>query len=129
MNRCVFPFLITLLSVLAGCSPFPYQEAQPVAIEASSGYLDEEIAPGVHVVEVRHSAPIAAINNQDQRLITMKEQWVRRSQELCKFGYRGAPEVVSSTNARIKAFQCAGASCAQTPLVSGIIWCHQRYEL
>lgn len=129
MNRCVTSLLVISLSIATGCTPLPYQEAQPIAIEASSGYLDEEMAPGVHIVEVRHITPIAVINNQDKRLITMKEQWVRRSQELCKFGYRGAPEVITSANARIKAFQCTGTSCSQSPLVSGVIWCHQRYEL
>lgn len=129
MKRCSISLLFILLSVVTGCTPLPYQEAQPVSTEASSGYLDEEIAPGVHVVEVRHETSLAVINNQDKRLITMKEQWIRRSQELCKFGYRGSPEVVTAVNARIKAFQCSGNNCSQSPLVSGVIWCHQRYEL
>lgn len=119
--------LLSALLMLTGCSSLPYQPAHPGTQE--SGYRDEEIAPGVFVIEVRDNSKLRLQLEREATVHTLTTHWQRRAAELCQFGYRGAPEVVTPAAARLRAFQCGLPECQQQPLVSGIAWCHQRYQL
>lgn len=121
-----FLLLITAL-LLSACGQIPYQAIEPGTPGLHSGYLDKEVSPGVHVIEVRHSHRYSL--SQEQDLVLMKSHWQRRAAELCLHGYRGEPDVRLPADARLSEFQCSPSSCPQTPLVSGIVWCHQRYQL
>ena len=122
-------FIIILLAFLSACSMVPYKAAEKNAEhDYTPGYLDEEISPGVYIVEVQggKSRPLV---NKEQELLRMQEHWNKRSKELCQHGYRGESEIIAASQARIEKFRCETESCKNIPLVSGVIWCHQRYYL
>ncbi len=126
MSALLKNLTLTMLLALAGCSSLPYQPAQRDSGE--SGYRDQEIAPGVFVIEVRDRSKLRLQLEREESLNTLTRHWQRRAGELCRFGYRGTPEVITSAEARLREFQCGLPECQQ-PLVSGVVWCHQRYEL
>ncbi len=118
-----------LLSLLSGCSPVAYKPVTGTFGDALDGYLDEQIAPGVYVIEVRQVGGYQFIFNYDKTISTFKEYWHRRAGELCPAGYLGEPEVLLPAEARIAEFVCSSEECQDYPLVSGIAHCHQRYSL
>lgn len=125
--RRTLPWSLLLVALLSACSPVPYQPAIQDSLQ--NGYRSEEIAPGVFVIEVRQNSRLRLQLNREETLHTLQQHWQRRAAELCKHGYRGSPEVVLPVDARLRDFQCSLPECQHYPLVSGIAWCHQRYEL
>lgn len=124
--------LFSLLSctlVLTACSPLPYQPIRPGDALSQSGYLDKEIAAGVYVIEVREDSSYRHWLRPDETLDALKQHWKRRAKELCKHGYQGEGELIISQDARLDEFQCSHLNCATQPLVSGIAYCTQRFEL
>lgn len=122
-------FIIMLLGFLSACTVTPYKAAEKSSdYDYTPGYLDEEVSPGVYVVEVQGGKPNLLVN-KEQELLRMQEHWQKRSKELCQHGYRGQSEIIAASQARIEKFRCTADSCINHPLVSGVIWCHQRYYL
>lgn len=128
------PALSLLLGIavslaLTACSPVEYKPVTGSLLSAKDGYMDEEIAPGVHVIEVRQVGGFQFIFNYDATITTFRQHWHRRAKELCPAGYLGEPEVLSPAEARLEAFSCTTRGCQDYPIVSGIAYCHQRYSL
>lgn len=122
-------YTLLLLLSLSACSVNPYGAAQKKPDNSySSGYLDEEVSPGVYVVEVQGSTPSFLINKR-QNLEQMQSHWKQRAKELCPHGYQGKAEVIVAEQARLTQLHCDTSRCKSRPLVSGIIWCHQRFSL
>lgn len=120
---------LLILCLLSACSATPYKAAQKNADNSySSGYLDEEVSPGVYVVEVQGNN-LNLFINKEQYLIQLREHWQSRAKEICPHGYQGDAEVLLAPQARIEQLRCDTESCKNRPIVSGIIWCHQRYSL
>ena len=115
--------------LLSGCSPVPYQPASGDLGDARNGYLDEQIAPGTYVIEVRQLGRMAFVLNYDETITAFKQHWHRRAKELCPAGYLGEPEVLLPIEARLDQFRCSTEECQNYPIVSGIAHCHQRYSL
>lgn len=122
-------FIIILLSFLSACTVTPYKAAEKSSnYDFTPGYLDEEVSAGVYVVEVQGGKSNLLVN-KEQELQRMQDHWKKRSKELCQHGYRGESEIIAAPQARIEKFRCTTESCKNHPLVSGIIWCHQRFYL
>ncbi len=104
-------------------------ETTPIIIEPVKPVAYEEVvSPGVFIVEVRsESNNQQGINGND--LLLMQQLWQKRTNELCQYGYRGDSAIITATQARIEALHCDAIDCASDILVSGIVWCHQRYSL
>lgn len=121
--RLLLFILITL--TFAACAPLPYQSAQ----QASGGFLEEEVSPGVFLVEVKHANSWWRFNNRGQQIVELKRQWTQRANELCQHGFQGDADIISPAEARIEVFQCKGEHCYKQLMASGIAWCHKRYHL
>lgn len=116
--------LILFLSAsLLACSSLPRSAQQ------QDYSLSEEISSGVFVIEVQQTQRWYSLLSQQQHLLNLKQHWRTRASKLCQFGYQGDPSVILPTDAQIKVFQCHNQQCNQQPMVSGIAWCHKRYQL
>jgi hypothetical protein len=118
-----------LVALLTGCSPVPYKPVTGLLGSAKDGYMDREMAPGVHVIEVRQVGGFQFIFNYDDTIEAFIRHWHRRAGELCPAGYLGEPEVLLPAEARLEEFLCDSRGCQDYPIVSGIAYCHQRYTL
>jgi len=125
MKRILLPFFL----FLSGCSPVAYKPVSGMLGDDRNGYMDEQIAPGTFVIEIRQLGRLPFILNYDETIRTFKEHWQRRASELCPAGYLGKPEVLLPAEARIEDFRCSTEQCQNYPIVSGIAHCHQRYTL
>ncbi|WP_430461300.1 hypothetical protein ACQUQU_00520 [Thalassolituus sp. LLYu03] len=126
-----FRYCLLIAGLLTGavaCTPVDYKPASPLGA-SQDGYLDEEIAPGVFVIEVRQMSGFQFLLNYDDTISTFRAHWHRRAGELCAAGYLGEPEVLLPAEARLQQFVCTDKACRNYPLVSGIAYCHQRYSL
>lgn len=122
MRGLVFIFLSVML---AACSQMSYQHA----VQADKGYLDEEVSPGVHAIEVKQPYAWWQFKSREQHVTELKMHWQQRAEELCQHGYQGEPELIIPSEARIEAFQCTTEKCNKQLMISGLAWCHKRYRL
>ena len=125
--RLLLP-LPLMLSGLIACSPVDYKPADPMDADRD-GYLDEEISPGVFVIEIRQLGGFQFLLNYNDTINTFKAHWHRRASELCAAGYLGEPEVLLPSEARLNEFVCTSERCQNYPMVSGVAYCNQRYTL
>jgi hypothetical protein len=116
----VTPLVLLILCVFSGCAAVQsarYQQATPGTWHAWNGYLDKEIEPGVHIVEVTQ------IGGYVHDMDVLKANWVRRAREVCPNGYSGTYEVILPHQAKLQELRCDRVYCQQYPMVSGIIRC------
>lgn len=118
-----YVFLFALALNLLACSYIK------TPVEQASGYLSEEISPGVYAIEVKQHRAWYSTESKEDHLDTLKKSWQQRASELCQHGYQGEPEIIAPSEARFEGFQCATKQCNQQPMISGIAWCHKRYQL
>ena len=112
--------LVGIAVALAGCAavqPAPYKRVTLGMWAGWNGYLDKEIEPGVHIVEVTQIG--GYVHNMD----VLKAHWVRRARELCPSGYTGGYEVILPRHAKLDELRCERNYCQHYPMVSGIIGC------
>lgn len=112
--------LVALLLALTGCAAVqsaPYKKVTLGLWAGWNGYLDREIAPGVHIVEVTQ------IGGYVHDMEVLKAHWVRRANELCPRGYAGNYEVILPYQAKLDELRCDRNYCQHYPMVSGIIHC------
>ena len=107
----------------------PYQAAKTRAPSATNGYLEQELSPGVFVIEVQQQRPSFSFINHQQHLLNLQNHWQKRAAEICPFGYQGQPDVIAPVDAQIEAFRCEPENCKQEPMISGVAKCHKRYQL
>ena len=123
------PLLIFPLLLIAECTPLGYQKAQVSPDTHQDGYLDKEVSPGVHIIEVRQEARYALMFHRETTEARFRTHWERRAAELCPNGYTGTPEMISPREARIDEFYCTLEVCQKYPLLSGVAFCKKVYEL
>ena len=132
----VYPnILLLMLMLLTGCTSVSTQfapssgavtESHPAPQDKAA---DEEIAPGVFVIEVLRSGPVTHQPAAPATLDILQQHWQRRATELCRFGFQGSPGLISPASARLPQFQCGLPECRDYLLMSGIAFCHQRFQL
>lgn len=122
-----YALLSALLLTAAACTPVGYKPVTSASGE--DGYLDEEVSPGVFVIEIRQMSGFQFLFNYDETIEAFRAHWHRRAHELCSAGYLGEPEVLPPSEARLTAFVCTSSACQNYPIMSGIAYCHQRYTL
>lgn len=118
--------------LLTACSQLPYVPADFSADApqgTTDGYIDKEISKGVHVIEVRHESLLALTFSREKTLNHLKDLWTQRANEVCPGGYQGKPEAIQPNEARTDEFYCTLKVCQRYPLVSGIAYCNQVYQL
>ena len=127
--------LLVMLVLLPGCSSVSTQLA-PAAGTVTEQHsapqdktADEEIAPGVFVIEVLRSGPASHPPASPASLDILQQHWQRRATELCRFGFQGSPGLISPASARLPQFQCGLPECRDYLLMSGVAFCHQRFQL
>lgn len=126
MQRCVL--FSALLLLLGACSPLHFSSTAPNS-QVTQGSVDKEVSPGVFVIEINQPLPWYSKNSQEQHLLALQKSWQQRANELCQYGYQGSPEIIVLADARLQDFQCHSHQCNQHLMVSGIAWCHKRYQL
>ena len=109
--------LITMVIFLGACAPAPYQKADLSFYAGCHGYLDQEIEPGIHIVEYYH------IGGYNFDLELNKEYWTKRANELCPNGYEGGYKVEHLAHAFIEDCRCRARYCNSYPMVQGVIKC------
>jgi hypothetical protein len=112
-----FAVFLLALSGCAAVTPAQYKRVTLGVWAGWNGYLDKEIAPGVHVVEVTQIG--GYVHNMD----VLKAHWLRRANELCPNGYTGGYEVILPYQAKLEELRCDRRFCQDYPMVSGIIRC------
>jgi hypothetical protein len=90
---------------------------------ATPGYLDQEISPGVYIVEVRKIGGYQFIATPDNAEHTFITFWKRRAGELCPNGYSGEPRWIRPMEAQIDQYRCDANFCQNYPMVTGTVTC------
>ena len=118
-------FISAVLLAFGGCAAVtsvPYQQAKAGWWAGWQGYLDQEIAPGVYIIEV------SQIGGYVHDMNVLKAHWARRARELCPNGYSGSCEEILPAQARIKEFRCELVYCQRYPMASGVVHCRGKRE-
>ena len=108
---------LVILFVLSGCSKLEYKKADLGFYAGHEGYLDKEIKPGVHIIEVTQTG-----GYKDNSMLFIP-YWKKRARELCPKGYDGEPIIIHATDAKIKEFYCGVRFCQFQKVASGIARC------
>ena len=126
-----FAVMLCISILLAGCSsmtgPMEYVRSEPIGKGpggATPGYLDEEIATGVYIVEVRQIGGYQFIATAENTEHTYISHWKRRAGELCPSGYTGDPTWIRPMDAQISQYRCVARYCQNYPMVSGRVTCN-----
>lgn len=113
---------------LLGCAPVPYQRAEGWAGGGRDGYLDQQIGPGLYVVEVQQIGGYQQIMDHAGTMKIYVGYWHRRASELCPGGYTGVPYKIRPYQARILAFRCDLNLCQDYPMISGVVKCSDEAQ-
>ena len=118
--------LITLVALSVSqiaCSPVEYKRPTGSSMGNQGGFLDEEVKPGLHVIEVQQIGGYQFIFNNEETKKTFISHWKRRASELCPAGYVGEPEWIQPIDAKIERFRCTLLGCQDYPMLSGYARC------
>ena len=119
----MYKYLLILVVFVAGCSIMDYQKADLSMYSGHQGYLDQQISPGIHIIEITQRGGYQFGFDNKKLLSKLAEYWDRRASELCPNGYEGESKAILALNAKIPAFQCNKNFCQGYPVVSGIVKC------
>lgn len=120
--------MLVLVILMSACAstPMEYKRADLSMYEGLHGYLDQEISPGVYVIEVTQRGGYQFINDYEGTVALLKSYWFRRAGELCPRGFDGEPSVVKAYQAQIKEIYCDLRFCQNYPVISGMASCHNQ---
>ena len=118
-----FLVIILFTGILISCSPVEYKRADLSTYAGLHGYLDKEISPGVHIIEVTQRGGYQFINDYDGTISVLNSHWKQRAGELCPNGYIGKSSVIDAYQAKIEEFRCDLRFCQRYPVISGEIKC------
>ena len=112
-------YLVLLVAtlLLSSCSILPYKKADLSLYAGHEGYLDKELSPGIHLIEVTQ------YGGYKDNTSLFVPYWHRRAAELCPNGYKGEPQMIYATEAQIEEFVCELRFCQYFPVASGIARC------
>ena len=109
--------VLAAISLLSACSVLPYKKADLSLYAGNEGYLDKELSPGVHLIEVTQYG-----GYKDNSGLFVP-YWHRRAAELCPNGYEGEPQMIFAPAAQIEEFVCEVNFCQYFRVASGVARC------
>ena len=124
LNKTIL--LISIIFFIFGCAykPMPYQKAVGWIHGGHGGYLDKELKPGLHLIEVQNISDQSSY--YEEIIANFRRHWHRRALELCPKGYIGEPEIIQPYQARMDSFRCNLNLCNWDRMLSGIIRCNDK---
>lgn len=118
MSRTIV--LAVLAVLLTSCTAVPRYHRFENGHEPfyhNGGFADEEIRPGVYIVE---AYGMGMYSNPSNDLIAVT---LRRAKELCPQGYRDDTRIIPSHQAHFELFRCNLRFCYQAPLAQSVVTC------
>ena len=106
--------IFCVLIFLTGCATGDYQRTKPPYLD---GYWDEEIEPGVYIVEVY------TVGGYKDTRVRSEDYFHRRAKELCPGGYESGYYFVFASDVYFEEFRCYARFCQNYPQLTGQVTC------